>query len=130
MPTADDYIKAVEQALDAIDSQVSVQLSTDLSPGWDAMPDTVELHYIDTPAAHRGQGLGGKALRIVTTLADQYGITLVAQTPTGYDPEDDDDNGEAAMSEDDLLDWYARYGFEDRWSKGALIREPNPVQGG
>jgi len=66
----------------------------------------VELSYIETPEDMREQGWGSKALKVLTMLADQMGVTLVL---TSAESADDDD---WSMSSADLADWYERNGFE------------------
>lgn len=52
------------------------------------------------------KGLGSKALKTLTEEADNSGVTIVAESvPTG--------DLEGMLNEDQLLNWYKKYGFEE-----------------
>jgi hypothetical protein len=80
-------------------------LSVDLFSG--GRDRSITLEHIST--THRGAGDGGRAIRALSRLADQYGVTLDLEV--GYDEADID-----------LVAWYGRHGFV--WKDGFMERSP------
>jgi hypothetical protein len=110
------YVTAAKHALDAADLPVTVHLTPNPSRYHSDYP-LVELSYIDVPHELRGQGIGNKAMTLLTGLADRMGVALCL-TITDYEDEED----EATLAGADLDGWYWKHGFEGNghW----MIREP------
>jgi hypothetical protein len=118
------YIEAVTAAIGYLPVQVH------LIPEAHSL---VEIHTID--AENPGQGSGTRAMTTLTELADRYGIELTLEVEFDRDDEDEDSEGtwddeepteapERAtyMSADQLVGWYARYGFQPVSSHGGRLR--------
>ncbi len=77
--------------------------------------DEVEISYI--AANVRGQGIGNRLMRLLTDLADRYGVVLYASPASDADGE----NGLDTLA---LVDWYERWGFGRQPGVDAMRREP------
>ncbi len=91
--------------------------ATEAMPGVSAMISqrgdrVVEID--DISATPMKQGLGTRALAVICQIADQYGVRLVARVANESDDFQayDEDDESRPPSEDELVDWYGRFGFE------------------
>ena len=62
----------------------------------------IHLAFIGVPEQYRGKGLASKALRVVTRIADKYGV----KTNLDVSPQ-----GKGGLTKKQLFDWYSRHGF-------------------
>lgn len=83
-------------------------------------PDIMLIVFI--MAFTQGDGKGTKLLKIITGLADKYGVTLeLCPSPTTYNSAETDTGPKA----EDLDKWYRKHGFTERTDDGyALARKP------
>lgn len=65
--------------------------------------DYLVLCRIETPPAERGRGDASLVIELLKSICDRYHVTLLGQA-TAYD--------EDGMSQQSLLEWYERHGFE------------------
>ncbi len=83
---------------------------------------TVHINFIRS--LEQGKGHASEALKTVCDLADKNGVTLTLEaSPMPSHVKDK----KAALSKQQLMDWYGRYGFEPahkRGEKNAMIRPP------
>lgn len=115
------YIEAAYNAMvGVIPSDVIIDLDDTAIHGFADLPNMVEIKYIEVPQALQGAGYASKALRLLTTLADQMGVTLVVTVAF------DEDDSEWPMSFEELSAWYERHGF---WGDRKMIRAPQKPAG-
>lgn len=117
------YIDAAYEALNqaGVPSEIIVDLSDmpeDVMGFSSDLPNLVELSYIAVPERIQGQGQGSKVLRVLTTLADKMGVTLVLTASENVDDED------WPMSSAELSYWYERYGFQGDRKMYRLPQKP------
>lgn len=98
--TANDFISLVSDALKNISG-----VHVGLAPNYDN-PNYVEIVNIYSDV--QGGGKGTEAMKLICELADRYGVTLTL----GVQNETDDEYEEGDPSEDVLVEWYYRFGFE------------------
>lgn len=96
---------AKDEARDALSKGAPDSLQVDLM----GRKGALSLERIDVDEDQRGQGFGARAIRLLTKLADKYGVPM--ELEVGSD--------EAEIG---LVDWYGRHGFE--WDDGYMRREP------
>lgn len=65
--------------------------------------DYLVLCRIETPPAERGRGDASRVIELLKSICERYNVTLLGQA-TAYDGE--------GMSQQSLLAWYERHGFE------------------
>jgi len=83
-----------------------------LDVGMNADKDALELHTITVETGMREKGIGGRALRRLTEIADKHGLAVEVEPGGGEES--------APM---DIVAWYSRHGFE--WQDGFMRREPD-----
>lgn len=71
------------------------------------------IHRINVPKNERGKGYGSKLLKMICDEADKENAILMLQIVS---------SGE--MSDEDLTEWYRKYGFVELPSEYAFIRYP------
>lgn len=101
------FMKLVESQQDFIAKAVAAVAATCGEDVFvDLRPDEfgIAIEYIEVPEELRGEGLGDKAMRVLTSLADQSQVALVL-----------------TAADEDLEDWYWRHGFE---GGRHMVREP------
>jgi hypothetical protein len=89
-------------AVSGLDGQVTVSLMLDP----DSPETTVELNHISTKPGSRGGGLANKAMGLLTDYADRFNVVL----RLGVASDADGRNG--SMTGEQLVDWYAGWGFD------------------
>lgn len=97
-------MEAFEDAFEVSGLAGQVTVSLMLDP--DSPEDTVELNHISTKPVSRGSGLATKAMALLTDMADQYNVVLRLGVAT------DADGRDGSMTGEQLVDWYAGWGFE------------------
>ncbi len=113
-PDPEGMIDAFYDVFDTSGLAGQVTVSLMLDPN--APNTTVELNHISTKAGSRGGGLANKAMELLTDHADQYNVVLrlgVASDANGRD---------GSMTGEQLVDWYAGWGFE---GGQVMRRSPN-----
>jgi len=88
----------------------------------------VELNLVAVRQGHQGKGYASRALRLLTALCDENGVTLMLvarpmDAGLGFAPD-----CPATRSTDELVAWYKRHGFLDMNVPGddtrAMLRMP------
>jgi hypothetical protein len=103
-PNPRGMMDAFEDAFEASGLAGHMTVSLMLDP--DSPDTTVELNHISTKAGSRGTGLATKAMALLTDYADQFNVVL----RLGVASDADGRNG--SMTGEQLVDWYAGWGFE------------------
>lgn len=73
------------------------------------------LSHLTTNKRQRGKGNGSKLLQRVCNKADEAGIILIL-TPHAY--------GDISLTNDKLIEWYTRHGFETIQQDPILMMRP------
>lgn len=119
-PITERYIAAAHAALNAADipPEVSITLVDQHISGFADLPNMVEINNIEVAPELRGQGWASKSLKVLTDLADQFGVTLVL-TVADYPDEAED----GRLSTEQLDAFYWRHGFQ---GERKMWRNPRP----
>jgi ribosomal protein S18 acetylase RimI-like enzyme len=104
---ADQLQEIFSDRIDQISPNAKVSLNTQ-------NPNRLEISHIGVERNFRGTGEASRAMELLTSLADEYGVTLVLGV--AEDPDEDFD-------EDALFSWYERHNFENCGFR-RMVREP------